>query len=229
MAQCHRAQPATHSGAVELHQVSHGATLSMACRKMPEPPGLCDFHSAMPGGLHELVDYTLAGAGEEERLVEVALAGQFSLPAAKAGILCDFPRAHLVEAHDIGSHLCGNCFEGRGDLCIEAAKRNTVIAGHTLRPFDMQIEVTLWDEDPAASLSDKGMGVRQLSPQDFQFCAGLTGDEDQRHSPPLNLLECFLGGRPGGGVGIEQRAIEVRENQVSSRQHDWEAHRQRFR
>src|SRR2546422_6093595 len=47
MAQCYRAQPATHSGAVELHQVSHGATLSMACRKMPEPPGLCDFHSAI--------------------------------------------------------------------------------------------------------------------------------------------------------------------------------------
>src|SRR5712691_1931538 len=156
MAQCNRAQPATHSGAVELHQVSHGATLCMACRKMPESPGLCDFHSTMPGGLHELVDYTLAGAGEEKRLLEVALASQFSLPPAKAGILCDFPRAHPVEAHDISSHLCGNCFEGRGDLCVGAAKRNTVIAGHTLGPLEMQIEVTLGDEDPAAALSDKG-------------------------------------------------------------------------
>src|SRR2546426_5353019 len=109
MAQCYRAQPATHSGAVELHQVSHGATLSMACRKMPEPPGLCDFHSAMPGGLHELVDHTLAGAGEEERLVEVALAGQLSLPAAQARILCGFPPGHLVETPDIRAHLLAHC------------------------------------------------------------------------------------------------------------------------
>src|SRR2546427_3091421 len=173
MTQCHRAQPATDSPAVELHQVSHGATLSMTCRKMPESPGLCDFYSAMPGGVHELVDHTLASAGEEKRLVEIALAGQFSLPPAKAGILCDFPRAHLVEAHDIGSHLCGNCFEGRGDLRIGAAKRNTVIAGHTLGPFDMQIEVTLWDEDPAAALSDKGMGVRQLSPRSEEHTSEL--------------------------------------------------------
>src|SRR3989441_10335295 len=113
MTQWQRAQPATDSPAVELHQVSHGATLSMTCRKMPESPGLCDFHSAMPGGLHELVDHTLASAGEENRLVEIALAGQFSLPPAKAGILCGFPRAHLGEAHDIGSQPSRNCLDGR--------------------------------------------------------------------------------------------------------------------
>src|SRR3989454_12786521 len=99
MAQCYRAQPATHSGAVELHQVSHGATLSMACRKMPEPPGLCDFHSAMPGGLHELVDHTLAGAGEEERLVEVALAGPVSMTAGQGRHFCRFPPCHLAGSH----------------------------------------------------------------------------------------------------------------------------------
>src|SRR5437899_12238876 len=104
MTQCHRAQPATDSPAVELHQVSHGATLSMTCRKMPESPGLCDFHSAMPGGLHELVDHTLASAGEEKRLVEIPLAGQLSLPPAKAGILLDLLHVPLVAAPDVRSH-----------------------------------------------------------------------------------------------------------------------------
>src|SRR2546428_449535 len=107
MTQCHRAQPATDSPAVELHQVSHGATLSMTCRKMPESPGLCDFHSAMPGGLHELVDHTLASAGEEKRLVEIALAGQFRLAPAKGGNLCAFPRGHLAGTQGIGSQPCG--------------------------------------------------------------------------------------------------------------------------
>src|SRR3989442_5053261 len=105
MTQCHRAQPATDSPAVELHQVSHGATLSMTCRKMPESPGLCDFHSAMPGGLHELVDHTLASAGEEKRLVGIALAGPVSLPPAQARIFFGFPRAYLVEDHDHRSPL----------------------------------------------------------------------------------------------------------------------------
>src|SRR2546422_6338203 len=103
MTQCHRAQPATDSPAVELHQVSHGATLSMTCRKMPESPGLCDFHSAMPGGLHELVDHTLASAGEEKRLVEIALAGQVSVAAAQARVPIDFPRGHLGAGPD---HRC---------------------------------------------------------------------------------------------------------------------------
>src|SRR2546425_13132236 len=108
MAQCYRAQPATHSGAVELHQVSHGATLSMACRKMPEPPGLCDFHSAMPGGLHELVDHTLAGAGEEERLVEIALAGHITMPDGNSRDVVAFTRARTVQAHRNGSTPLGH-------------------------------------------------------------------------------------------------------------------------
>src|SRR3989442_5843155 len=109
MTQCHRAQPATDSPAVELHQVSHGATLSMTCRKMPESPGLCDFHSSMPGGLHQLVDHTLASAGEEKRLLEIALEGEFPLPPAHSGCFMQFPPSPLARTPGHRSPLLCHC------------------------------------------------------------------------------------------------------------------------
>jgi hypothetical protein len=61
--------------------------------------------------------------------------------------------------------------------------------------------------------------VAHSSAKEFQFRTGLAGDQDQRHSPPINLGEGILCGRPRIGVVVEESAVEVGKDQVTGAQH----------
>jgi len=63
------------------------------------------------------------------------------------------------------------------------------------------------------------MGVAQLAAQWLDFRAGLAGDEDERDAATLDFFEGWL--RPGPRIGamVEERAIEIGEDEMFVGEH----------
>src|SRR5712692_1668726 len=186
---------------------------------MPEAPTTHDLHSPPPRRLPELLDSRLASAGEKERLVELALPGQLGFPQRQAGILSDFPSAHLVEANDGQSGLRSKLLEGGDDLGVWPGEREAVVTAGAPGALERQVEIALRDEDPAAVFGDERVAAAELPTEDLELGAGLAGDKNQGHASAFDFLKGFLGRRPGIGLVVEQRAVQIRKDQVTRRHH----------
>src|SRR5437879_1534724 len=219
IAQADGGEAGSEAGAVELDQFAHGAAFIGAEGEMPETSAEGQGDFSPRGFLLEGADGSIARAGEEEWLVEIALPGKLGVARPEAGVLSDFAGRHIVEADHGDSGGFGNLFERGERFSVGARQGETQIARVTLDAGDFQVEVAVGDEYTAAVFCDEGMGVAELAAKRLDFRAGLTGDEDERDAAALDFRERRFRAGPGISARVEEGSVEIGKDKMPGGEH----------
>src|SRR5713101_1635765 len=219
IAQADGGEAGSETGAVELDQFAHGAAFIGAEGEMPETSAGGQGHFSPRSFLLEGADGSIARAGEEERLIKIALPGKLGVARPEAGVLSDFAGGHIVEADHGDSGGFGNLFE-RGERFVVGARQGKAqIARVTLDAGDFQVEVAVGDEYAAAVFCDEGMGVAELAAKRLDFRAGLAGDQDQRDAAALDFRERRFRAGPGISARVEESSVEIGKDKMLGGEH----------
>lgn len=195
-----------------LQQLAHGAAFVAAAVSVPETAAPRDVQ--LPLASHFEKCFFLRGscARKEKRLVEIAQARPLRLLQGEAGILGDFFRAHLVKRYDFNTNLVSDLHESIGDFVVGPSQREAVKRFYGGGAFNAVCEIAVWNEDAAAIFGDEGMRVLYFAAKDFHFRAGLAGAENERDAAAGDLVERILSRLPGKCAMVEERAVQVGEN-----------------
>ncbi len=189
---------------IERLEQTHRPPLVVFAHDVEEAP----LGPAQTGFLDRMQEALVGCALEHEGLVEITLARALRFIDGKPGQRRHFFSRHVAEAGHLCPMLVAQADKLAAYLGIRGAQRDQPVAADVLAG-KWRREIPVRDEYAAAVLADEGMMVVQLAAQHLDLGARLAGTQDQRDAALANDIQRLPRRRAGIGRGIEQRPVQV--------------------
>src|SRR5258708_7932143 len=118
----------------------------------------------------------------------------------------------MVEARHANTAFLGNVVENRAGFFVRASQGHAKITPRPLGAWDLEVEITIRKEYPAAAFRNEGVAVSQLAAERLYFIARPRGHQHQRNPAPIQLRQGFLGLGKGTCARVQQGAVKGCEN-----------------
>lgn len=187
---------------------------------MPESRAAPRVKTALARGFHKPGDGLIVSGSKIERFVKFPCARQLGAARAQAGIVCNFAKAHVMEAGDPDGAFLGDLVKRLADFRVRPSLSDAEVARRSHRARNPQAKVAVRKEDPSAIFRNEWMVMPHLAPDriDFLPCAG--GEQNERYFSPIEFRQGFFRARKGIRLRIDERAFEGCKDQMTRGKQD---------
>ena len=188
--------------------------------EMPERRATPRVETARARGFHKPGYGVIVSGSEIERFVEFTGARQFGALRAKAGIVGNLAKAHVMEAGDPNGAFLRDLVERLADFRVRPTLRDAEIARCAHGARNSQTKVAIGKKDPSAVFRDEWVVVSHLSPDGIDFLTGARGEQNECDFSPVEFRQCFFRACKRIRVRIDQSAFERGKDQMTRGKQD---------
>jgi hypothetical protein len=199
---------------VQLGQIADAFLHAGTDGERPQHSVLAQRQFAQFGFGDKAPDVFVRGAGEKEKLIEIALAGHFRIPRRQPGILYQLARRKAAQWNGLDVGVLGQTSQRFLRRRLRLGHRH---AGETAEPqsfFRAQMKIILRKKNGAAAFADKGVGVAILAARIVHLESRAVGHPHGRYrgvvEPGIELIESIEQLSAHGYKGVDRKIEDAR-------------------